>query len=122
MSEDNTKTEEELVINKQVTDQLDLDAPIDGLHGLSINDLADGMIDDTKHTFHKYVDNYVRLVPKMMANLADNFKEISVEEACNQVGNGNIHAVLQDGTTDLMKTKEDINDISFCCTYAVKIN
>jgi len=122
MSEDNTKTEEELVINKQATDQLDLDAPIEGLHGLSINDLADGMIDDTKHTFHKYVDNYVRLVPEMMANLADNFKEISVEEACNQVGSGKIYAVLQDGTTDLMKTKEDINDIAFCCTYAVKIN
>ena len=122
MPEDNTKTEEELVINKQATDQLDLDAPIEGLHGLSINDLADGMIDDTKHTNHKYVDNYVRLVPKIMANLADNFKEISVEEACNQVDSGKIHAVLQDGTTDLMKTKDDIKDIAFCCTYAVKIN
>ena len=122
MAENEDKGQDELVINKEDTDQLDLDAPIEGLYGLSINELADGMIDDTVHPDWTNIDNYVRKIDVLMNNLRDNFKEISVEEACEQVKNENIHAILQDGTTDLMKTVKDINDISFCCTYGVKIH
>jgi len=119
--ETETTEEEKLVVDKGEEAQLDLNRKIKGLGDITLKQLIDALMDDTKHTFHHFVDNYVRLDKKIMANLHDNFEEVTEADAVNLLKTEEIHAVLQDGTTDKMETEKDIRDIAFCCTYAKKI-
>lgn len=116
-----TTEEEKLVVDKGEEAQLDLNRKIKGLGDITLKQLIDALMDDTKHKFHHFVDNYVRLDKKIMANLHDNFEEVSEDDAVKLLKTEEIHAVLQDGTTDKMETEKDIRDIAFCCTYAKKV-